>query len=167
MEKIIKGTSLSFYKTIAEDIEEILDIEYMEENRAFIFSWTRERHIEAINSLDELHITIRRNKDKKIIGYILLSGLLGEDKSLELRRIAISEKGNGYGRESIGLIKKMAFNILSFHRLWLDVYDDNLRAISLYKSEGFVEEGLLRECKKSEKGYRSMLIMSILQNEYI
>ena len=56
--------------------------------------------------------------------------------------------------------------MLKYHRLWLDVYTDNEIAINLYRSEGFVQEGILRECKKSGDEYRSMVIMSMLEREY-
>ena len=39
----------------------------------------------------------------------------------------------------------MAFRDLGAHRFWLDVKARNLRAQALYRSEGFVEEGRLRE----------------------
>ena len=52
------------------------------------------------------------------------------------------------------------------HRLWLDVKVQNQRAQAIYKAAGFVVEGTLRECLKSEYGYESLMIMSILQQEY-
>jgi diamine N-acetyltransferase len=39
----------------------------------------------------------------------------------------------------------MAFRDLHAHRFWLDVKSLNERALALYRSEGFVEEGRLRE----------------------
>jgi RimJ/RimL family protein N-acetyltransferase len=64
------------------------------------------------------------------------------------------------------LIKQYCFEQLRFHRLWLDVYADNDRAIHLYRSEGFVEEGKLREIRKDGDQYRSMFLFSILENEW-
>ena len=52
----------------------------------------------------------------------------------------------GYGREAIRLVKKLCFEELSLHRLWLDVFTTNVNAIRLYESEGFQYEGELREC---------------------
>ncbi len=42
----------------------------------------------------------------------------------------------------------------------------NDRARALYLSEGFREEGLLRECLKTGDGYESVFILSILESEY-
>ena len=63
--------------------------------------------------------------------------------------------------------KKYCFDELNFHRIWLDVFDDNLRAIHLYKSEGFTEEGKLRDVIRNDENYRSLLILSILEKEFI
>jgi RimJ/RimL family protein N-acetyltransferase len=50
--------------------------------------------------------------------------------------------------------------------LWLDVKTHNDRARALYLSEGFREEGLLRECLKTGDGYESVFILSMLESEY-
>ena len=52
----------------------------------------------------------------------------------------------------------------------------NTRAQSLYRSEGYVEEGRLRECVRAEplpdadgvmgEGYDDLIVMSLLQREY-
>jgi diamine N-acetyltransferase len=34
------------------------------------------------------------------------------------------------------------------------------------RSEGFVEEGVLRECLRTESGYDSPVVMSILRSEF-
>ena len=161
---IIELGGLQFCRTGADDLDRILEIE--RDNSDFVFSWSRERHLEAIERSDEEHVVIKLSDSGELAGYIILAGVGGEDRVLEFRRMAIADKGRGYGRTSVRFIKEYCFQVLKYHRLWLDVYTDNERAISLYKSEGFVQEGLLRECKKFENGYRSMVIMSMLEQEY-
>jgi RimJ/RimL family protein N-acetyltransferase len=63
-------------------------------------------------------------------------------------------------------VKKIAFEKLAAHRLWLDVRQKNERAYNLYRSEGFVEEGILRECILYNGNYESLIIMSILKDEF-
>ncbi len=60
----------------------------------------------------------------------------------------------------------MAFRDLHAHRFWLDVKALNLPAQALYRSEGFVEEGRLRESVRSGDGYDSLIVMSMLASEY-
>ena len=42
----------------------------------------------------------------------------------------------------------------------------NTRALALYESEGFVEEGRLRESVRAGDGYESLVVMSMLEVEY-
>jgi RimJ/RimL family protein N-acetyltransferase len=155
---------LMFCHTRLEYMDFIIGIEKANDN--FVFVWPKERHIEAIGRLDEMHVSIINSASRELVGYIILSGIGGEDNALEFRRMVISDKGKGYGRISTRFIKRYCFEVLKYHRLWLDAYTDNERAIGLYIKEGFTQEGLLRECKKDGDGYRSMVIMSMLENEY-
>ena len=63
------------------------------------------------------------------------------------------------------LVIDLAFGELGAHRLWLDVKDFNERAIALYRSEGFVEEGRKRECVLVDGRYESLVLMSMLEHE--
>ncbi|WP_326924988.1 GNAT family protein [Bacillus haynesii] len=95
-----------------------------------------------------------------------MAGLENPNKSLELRRITIAKKGKGYGKEAFKIIKNWAFHVFNANRLWLDVKEDNLRALRLYQKQGFVLEGTLREYIKNGDGYDSLHVMSILRGEY-
>lgn len=163
---LLESTKLAIHYTEPKDLDRIIEIEGEEENKRFVYVWSKEQHLQVIENPDEIHLVIREKEGERIVGYILLAGIESEDKAIELRRITISEKGKGYGRESMGLIKKYCFEDLKCHRLWLDLFEDNITAKNLYLSEGFLQEGLLRECKKSKDGYRSMIIMSMLDREY-
>ena len=156
---------LHFRATNYDDLDGILFIERHPENVHWICPYTRERHIGAIDSEVEFHYVIE-DKRGQMVGFIILAITEKEAESIEFRRIAIRDKGKGYGRETIRWIKDWAFNKMGAHRLWLDVFTDNDRARALYRSEGFVEEGVKRESIQSGEGRRSQLIMSILSNEY-
>lgn len=99
-------------------------------------------------------------------GFVILCGLLPPNQSVELKRIVIAEPGRGLGREVLKRIIDLAFTEFSAHRLWLDVYEDNLRARHVYQSLGFIDEGTLRECVKTGDRYRSLIVMSMLESEY-
>ena len=62
--------------------------------------------------------------------------------------------------------KKWSFDIKHAHRLWLDVYDNNVRAQNVYEAQGFTREGILRECIKAGNTYYSLIVMSILEYDY-
>jgi RimJ/RimL family protein N-acetyltransferase len=64
------------------------------------------------------------------------------------------------------VVKKVAFDDLGAHRLWLDVKQRNARAQALYESEGFVLEGVLRESVRVQGGFESMMVLSMLESEF-
>jgi RimJ/RimL family protein N-acetyltransferase len=100
------------------------------------------------------------------IGHVILQGIVSVNRSVELMRIVISEPGKGLGRMVLEAVLSNAFDELFAHRLWLDVFEHNARARHVYRSVGFVEEGVLRECVKQQERYASLVMMSILENEY-
>ena len=153
-------------RTLEDDLDFVLSAEQSAENRPFVRVWTREQHLAALTSEDLSHLIIENIADSRRVGYIILAGLTDANQSIEFRRIVVSEKGKGYGKEALQLVKRLAFEELKAHRLWLDVKEHNVRARHVYESEGFVAEGVLRECIKAEAGFESLVVMSMLRDEY-
>lgn len=151
-------------KTKPEDIPVVMEMENHPDNRDFVTQNSLERHLAIIASADEEHLKVM-DANGKMIGYSILVGLENPNKNIELRRLVIADKGKGYGRQTLRLIREYCFAQLKCHRLWLDVVEDNLRAQHLYRSEGFVLEGLMREAHKTANGYKNLLLLSILEHE--
>lgn len=160
----LTGDKIRLINTTITDIDHI--IEFEKSNNQFVNQYPEDKHLSLLKDNNCLHLSIRRLDNNKLIGHMIIFGLCDQNKVLEFRRITIHEKGFGYGRDAIRLLKQLCFDRLEFHRLWLDVFDDNERAIRLYESEGFVKEGTLRDNVKTDKGYRSQRIYSMLENEY-
>lgn len=154
-------------RTTQDDLDFVLNAEQSAENRPFVSEWTRNEHLAALASKDLAHLIIERIPDNRSIGYIILAGLADANKSIEFRRIVVTEKNKGHGREALRLVKQLAFEKLGAHRLWLDVKEHNHRARHVYESEGFVVEGVMPECRKAEGGFESLVLMSILKTENI
>ncbi len=163
---IIENTEIGLSYTLQSEIPLITEAEQHSDNKVFISPYTVERHLEVINNKDEAHLTIRHKQTGEPAGFIILAGLENQNLSLEFRRIVILSKGQGLGRQSLQLVKQFCFNTLKFHRLWLDVFEDNQRAIHIYKSEGFKEEGRLRDIIKQGETYRTLIVLSILESEF-
>jgi RimJ/RimL family protein N-acetyltransferase len=155
---------LELRKTLPDDLPFILEQERQPENARYVIGWPADKHRRALDDPDMLHGILFSNQ--KMIGYVILAGLKNPNRSVEFMRIVISEKGAGHGRAAVRLICKKAFEELGAHRLWLDVKTFNERAKSLYVSEGFQTEGILRDCIKSEDGYQSLAVLSILEPEF-
>jgi RimJ/RimL family protein N-acetyltransferase len=150
--------------TRAEDLPGVLAIE--RENARFVGQYPREKHEAILDDPSKIHLSVVDRTDGSLVGYAILSGLGGENNALEFRRLAISPSGNGFGRDAIRLIKRLCFERLRIHRLYLDVISDNFRAVRLYESEGFKREGLIRDCVKWGGEYRSIWVMSLLEDEF-
>jgi len=158
------GSRIKLVTSNLEDIETIIGFE--KANSRFVCSYSAEKHKELIENDNDLHLSVRRLDNGNLIGHMLCFGLDNPNKVLEFRRFTIMEKGQGFGREALQLLKNLCFEQLKFHRLWLDVFDDNEVAIKLYESEGFFCEGTLRDSFISEGKYRSQKIYAMLEDEY-
>jgi RimJ/RimL family protein N-acetyltransferase len=77
-----------------------------------------------------------------------------------------SEWGKGYGTEATALLVRHAFETLNLNRVWLHVFEDNLRGIRAYEKVGFRREGVLRQSHYREDHYWDSLAMAILREEW-
>ena len=157
-------SSLSLRPTVRADIDLIVGWELDPDNSPFIEPWEKQRHLGAMSDPDIDHLVA--DVAGALVGFVILAGLDGSHDSIEFRRIVINEKGKGHGRATVQAVVERAFGNHGAHRLWLDVKDDNARARSLYESAGFVIEGRLRDCLKTGDRYESLILMSMLSDEY-
>jgi hypothetical protein len=133
------------------DLEFVASVENDPANRPFITPWERVQHEGAVRFPDFRHFIIEAGEGYPSAGFVILQGC---------------RNPNGSGRACVRLLARMAFRDLGAHRFWLDVRSANARALALYRSEGFVEEGLLRESVKSSAGFDSLIVLSLLESEY-
>jgi RimJ/RimL family protein N-acetyltransferase len=80
--------------------------------------------------------------------------------------LIITSFGKGYGSEAMRLMLDYGFGILNLHRIELDVFAFNERAIRAYEKLGFQKEGIKRDCLFYEYEYHDAIIMSILADEF-
>jgi len=152
--------------TMLSDLDYVLSVEQDEHNQPFITPWERTQHEGAVRFPDFRHFIIEAGEGYERAGFVILQGCRNPHHSVELKRIVLQPKGRGLGRACVRLLKQMAFRDLHAHRFWLDVKTLNTRAVGLYASEGFVEEGRLRESVTVAEGYDSLIVMSMLDREY-
>lgn len=152
--------------TMSSDLEFVVLLESDPVNLPFITPWERTQHEAAIRFPDFRHFIIEGGDGLDAVGFVILIGCRSQHQSLELKRMVINNKRAGFGRAALRVAKKVAFDDLGAHRLWLDLKADNSRAQALYDSEGFVIEGRLRDAVKSGAGFESLLVMSMLHSEF-
>jgi len=152
--------------TMLSDLDFVQTVETDAHNLPFITPWERTQHEGAVRFPDFRHFIIEVGEDYGRAGFVILQGCRNQHRSVELKRIVLQPKGHGLGRACVRLLKRMVFRDLHAHRFWLDVKLLNGRALVLYASEGFVEEGRLRESVKLAEGYESLVVMGMLDREY-
>ena len=152
--------------TMISDLDFVITVEQDAANRPFITPWERTQHEGAIRFPDFRHFIVEAAPQYAAVGFVILQGCRNPHGSVELKRIVLQAKGQGLGRQCVRLLAQMAFRDLGAHRFWLDVKSLNTRAQALYRSEGFVEEGRLRDSVRTEDGYDSLIVMSLLEHEH-
>ena len=81
--------------------------------------------------------------------------------------IAIDERfqGKGYGKSALNGIVDIIFREKSIRRIYIEVYETNVKAINIYKSCGFRTEGILQKHTFKNGEYINLVIMGLLKVE--
>ncbi len=172
-----RSSRLRLRPTMLSDLDFVISVETDAQNLPFITPWERTQHEGAVRFPDFRHFIVEAGDGYEAAGFVILQGCRNPHGSVELKRVVLQPKGQGLGRECVRQLKRMAFRDLHAHRFWLDVKALNTRALALYQSEGFVEEGRLRESVRvsiggvgadgsTGAGYDSLIVMSMLDREY-
>jgi diamine N-acetyltransferase len=156
---------LSLRPTRPEDLDHVLALEADPDVSAWTATWPRERHLQAISDEDEAHLSIFEGP--RHAGFALLIGVHDRNRAIELRRIALAQRGAGAGAQALDLVLDHAFGTCEAHRVWLDVMPGNARAQRVYERAGFVCEGVAREAHLLPDGsFAPLRVMSILVHEW-
>lgn len=75
--------------------------------------------------------------------------------------------GKGYGTEAMALILRYAFMELNLHRVSLNVFSYNERAIRSYQKNGFVIEGKISNLVERDGKFWDVYYMGILKSEWL
>ncbi len=151
--------------TTEKDIPQVKAMESALESRSWVYQWTAEQHRETFQEPDTGHWVLE-NEAGEMVGYCIMKGLKNAFGVVELMRIVIGPKGQGYGRSAMEAVMHKVFSELKARKLWLDVVEENSRAIGLYEALGFVHEGTLRESALIEGKPVSMKLYGMLDREW-
>jgi len=72
----------------------------------------------------------------------------------------------GLGKKITRFVIDYGFSMLNLNRIQITVLKNNSRALNLYLSVGFREEGIMRQAQFKNGKYIDLVIMSILNEEY-
>lgn len=156
---------LSLRYAESSDIAFIAETQRHPEIREFVLAASDQDITASLNNPDEAFLIALRD-DAVPVGFAYLRQISRPERSIELFRLAVSERNKGHGSVFIKLIIAEAFGPMNANRFWLDVFPQNTRARQVYKNCGFVEEGLLHEVYFRDGAFQSTIVMSILTSEY-
>lgn len=111
----------------------------------------------AVELLDGRHIGMVDYRD---VNNVARSATVG---------ITIGEKdlwGQGYGSEALRLLIRYLFDHLNLHRIQLDTWSGNERAMRSFARIGFREEGRLRDAVWGPGRYFDSVVMGLLRSEW-
>lgn len=105
-------------------------------------------------------------------GHIIGESILNEiDTDLKCAnyRVALfhnNSRNCGIGSWAIKNTLAFAFDTLKLHRVELEVFSFNPRAIHSYKKAGFKQEGILKDSIKDGDNYGDTILMAILEDDW-
>lgn len=163
-EKMESSTELLRSAT-EQDLAEILALERLPEFHTMVGKWSAEEHLRAMHDPDIRYFMVGpANGDAA--GFAILRGILSPHRNVELKRFVIGSPDRGLGQRALHAILTHVFQQLGAHRLWLDVFSTNSRALHIYRKAGFQQEGILREAVYRDGAFHDLLLLSILDREF-
>jgi len=157
-------TNLTFERASEKDLPFIMAAERMSGYDAFVGRWDETRHRAA---LDDGHYAYFLAREAgTALGFTIVRDWASAERVTCVKRIAVSNPGNGVGRRLLHAVVAAIFRETHAHRVWLGVFPDNARARRAYEAVGFKAEGVARGSAFFGGVYRDELIMSILRTEW-
>lgn len=151
-----------------EDVPWIAATESRPEFHTFVGCWTEEQHRRAMQDADVLYrmAYVPQEDGEERCGFVILRGLALPHRNIQLKRFVVAQPGHGMGQAILRDVMRFAFEDKGAHRLWLDVFPTNARALHLYRKHGFQQDGIFREAVYRDGEYHSLLLLCILDREY-
>jgi RimJ/RimL family protein N-acetyltransferase len=122
--------------TRPDDLAFVTALERHPGNREFIGQWSDAEHLDAIaGHRGREHRIIER--DGTTAGYLITFDGRGEGTGLYVKRLLVAQKEKGTGRAALAAFLDDAFARPGVAFVWLQVFDWNARAQSVYTHLGF------------------------------
>lgn len=173
----LKGELIYLKKLDKEYIEEYWEGFNSSSVEALVFTGTQrvfnrtdlEGYIERVSSdTSRVDFLIFTRESNKIAGEVVINQVDTGNRSANIR-VMINRKedfSRGYGSEALLLAVNYGFAMLNLHRIELEVFPFNDRAIHVYEKLGFRREGIRRDGAFFNHRYYDMITMSILEEEF-
>lgn len=123
---------------------------------------------QVVDAEDRIFCLIVDQSNDEVVGDVEINQIHFTHRNGNIR-IALHEErhfGKGFGTEAMRLMIEYGFGVLNLHRLSLDVYAYNERAINTYKKLGFQQEGVQKEALYYDHQYHDVILMALLRKDY-
>lgn len=120
------------------------------------------------DAFEGIEFMIRTLDGDKPIGFVGLDGISWHNGG-SFVGIGIGEReqwGKGFGTDTMHIIARYAFEELGLHRLSLNVFAYNTRAIHAYEKVGFIGEGRVSEAVHREGKRWDIIFMGLLREDW-
>lgn len=133
---------------------------------------TAEEELQRVRSLigaaDAVGFSVRLRQDERLIGRTAIRSIHPVNRS-GIFTIFLGDPdiwSRGYGTEATALTTMYALDVLNLHRLELEVFAYNGRAVRTYEKLGFRREGTRREAKFHDGAYHDAILMAIVAGDW-
>ncbi|VEP15860.1 Protein N-acetyltransferase, RimJ/RimL family [Hyella patelloides LEGE 07179] len=137
--------------------------------QTFTFEQVKAHYARVVDADDRVDYAITSRENPSIVmGEVVLNDINWHNRSSSFRIALLSKKlfGKGYGTQATQLILQYGFENLALHRIDLEVYEFNPRAVYVYEKVGFKHEGVKRDALFWQGEYYNAILMSILKSDY-
>lgn len=117
---------------------------------------------------DTFLFAVRLIDEDRLLGFLEFDGILWNHQTGWLS-VAIGDRDHwdqGYGSEALALALRFAFHELNLHRVSLNVFSYNQRAIAMYEKLGFQKEGVQREALHRDGQRHDMIYYGLLRRDW-
>ncbi len=116
---------------------------------------------------DRLDLAVTDRGTGELLGEVVLYEWDPAARGCTFRTLIGSRgRGRGVGTEAIRLVVGYGFEELGLHRIQLEAYRHNHRALRVYQKVGFLVEGVRRETEMRDGEWVDEVLMAILDREW-
>jgi RimJ/RimL family protein N-acetyltransferase len=156
--------TLEVTRADASAIPFIMATERLAGYESFVGRWDEAKHRAAL--ADGRHAYFVARASGAPVGFAILRDWASPERVTLVKRIAVSDPGQGHGRALLTAVVDTAFAATDVWRLWLGVFPENIRAQKSYAAVGFQPEGVARGSAFFGGVHRDELVMALLRPEW-